>query len=89
MEYVEEHQENPQDLPDPNPEDGGDGDEPDDPNDNEPEDNEPGERFLQVMSDLAAGIRTLSHVLNLDLKKLKFGNLIHLMAQICANCETS
>ena len=49
----------PQDPPDPDPEDGGDGDEPDDPNDESPEDNEPGERFLQVMSDLATGICTL------------------------------
>ena len=59
LDYVEESQENPQDLPDPDPEDGGDGDEPDDPDDKSPEDNEPRERFLQVMSDLAAGIRTL------------------------------
>ena len=59
MDYVEDNQENLQDPPDPDPEDGGDDDEPDDPNDEEPEDNEPGERFLQVMSDLAAGIRTL------------------------------
>ena len=59
LDYVEENQENPQDLPDPDPEDGGDDDEPDDPDDESPEDNEPGERFLQVMSDLATGIRTL------------------------------
>ena len=59
LDYVEESQENPQDPPDPNPEDGGDGDKHDDPGDESPKDNEPGERFLQVMSDLAAGIRTL------------------------------
>ena len=59
LDYFEESQENLQDLPDPDPEDGGDGDEPDDPDDESPKDNEPGERFLQVMSDLAAGIRTL------------------------------
>ena len=59
LDYVEESQENPQNPPDPDPEDGGDDDEPNDPDDKSPEDNEPGERFLQVMSDLAAGIRTL------------------------------
>ena len=59
LDYVEESQENPQDLSDPDLEDGGDGDEPDDPNNKSPKDNEPGERFLQVMSDLAAGICTL------------------------------
>ena len=59
LDYVEDNQENPQDPPDPDPEDGGDGNEPDDPDDESPEDNEPGERFLQVMSDLATGICTL------------------------------
>ena len=56
MDYVEEHQENLQDPPDSNLEDGGDGDDPDDPNNESPKDNEPGERFLQVMSDLTTGI---------------------------------
>ena len=56
LDYVEE---NPQDPPDPDPEDGGDDDEPDDPDNESPKDNEPRERFLQVMSDLATGICTL------------------------------
>ena len=56
LDYVKESQENPQDPPDPNLQDGGDGDEPDKPDNESPE---PGERFLQVMSDLATGIRTL------------------------------
>ena len=59
LDYIKDNQENPQDLPDPDLEDGGDGDEPDEPDDKSPEDNKPGERFLQVMSDLATGIRTL------------------------------
>ena len=58
LDYVKESQDNLQDLPDPDPEDGSDGDEPDDPDDESPKDNEPGERFLQVMSDLAAGVPT-------------------------------
>ena len=56
LDYIKDNQENPQDLPDPDPEDGGDGKEP---NDKSPEDNKPRERFLQVMSDLAAGICTM------------------------------
>ena len=59
LDYVEENQENLQDLCDPNPENGGDGDEPDDPDDESPNDNEPRGRFLQVMSDLSARIRTM------------------------------
>ena len=59
LDYVEENQENPQDPPDPDPEDGGDGNEPDNHDNESPEDNKPGERFLQVMSDLATGICTL------------------------------
>ena len=59
LDYVEDNQENLQDPPDPDPEDGGDGDEPDEPDNESPDDNEPRERFLQVMSDLAAGICTM------------------------------
>ena len=59
LDYIKNNQENPQDLPDPDLEDGGDGDKPDDPDDKSPEDNKPRERFLQVMSDLATGICTL------------------------------
>src|SRR3984885_13225953 len=65
LEYADENQDDLEQPPNPDPEDGdrGDGgDPPDDPGNDEPDDDEPpngGERFLQVMSDLAAGIRTM------------------------------
>ena len=56
LDYVEDNQGNLQDPPDPDPEDGGDGDEPDKPDNESPKDNKPGERFLQVISDLACRV---------------------------------
>src|SRR3984885_4076910 len=65
LDYVDENQDDLEQPPNPDPEDGdgGDGgDPPDDPGNDEPDNDEPpneGERFLQVMSDLAAGIHTM------------------------------
>jgi Ty3 transposon capsid-like protein/Zinc knuckle len=61
LDYIDNTQETPQDPQDPDGgDDDGDGD-PDDPNDDEPRDNQQrsDDRFLQVMSDLAAGISSL------------------------------
>ena len=65
LEYVENTQEAPQELQDPDGrDDDGDGD-PYDPNNDEPQNNLPrsNDRFLQVMADLAAGISSLHKLL--------------------------